>query len=145
MPAAEQDFLEAIVTRFNHHRKLIWIIAEEYQEEFSAQRVSNMAAIIRSADDRAHPIAVHKLSGLSFSEFADDPNIDQFSIQYNREMASQLHDGMVSAFVDADGRYNLNLVESAGWGTGAAARRKSWAAALGGAYVMVLGWDISNT
>ena len=145
VPAAERDFLQRIVDRFEHHKSLIWVVAEEYQEAFSAERVSNMAAVIRAADDFGHPIAVHKLSGLSFSEFADDPNIDQFAIQRNDQSAPALHADMAAAFSDAAGRYNLNMAESAGHGSGSLARRKNWAIAMGGAYVMVYEWDIAST
>lgn len=143
--AEEQAFLQALVNRFEHHLNLIWCIAEEYQERFTATRVSNIAAEIHAADDGAHPIAVHKLNGLDFSEFADDAYIDQFAIQHNVATADALHQGMVSAWVDAAGRYNLNMAEAANYGTGAAARRKSWACAMGGAYVMILGMDIAGT
>ncbi|RMD61856.1 MAG: hypothetical protein D6826_08830, partial [Alphaproteobacteria bacterium] len=145
VPAAERAFIEAIVSRFKHIDNLIWVIAEEYQEVFTPARVSNMAAIIRAADERAHPIAVHKLNGLSFTEFADDPNIDQYAIQYNEVTADQMHQAMVAQFAAANGRYNLNMSESKGHGTGTSARRKNWAAAMGGAYVMNLEWDIAST
>ena len=144
VPPGESSFLDAMVTRFDHHKFLTWVTAEEYQQAFSATRISDMAALIRASDEFNHPIAVHKLSGLSFSEFADDPNIDQFAIQYSGS-ASQLHDGMVQAFADAAGRYNLNLSEAASHGSGTEARLKNWAVAMGGAYVMVSGWDIAAT
>ena len=144
VPQAEKDFLEALVTRFKHHKHLVWVIAEEYQESFSSLRVSNMAAIVRAADP-IHPVAVHKLNSITFEEFVDDPNIDQFAIQHNVSTAQGLHDGMVTAFAEAAGRYNLNMSEAAGHGTGLEARQKNWGVAMGGAYVMVLGWDIANT
>jgi len=142
---AEREFLTALVGRFKHMRNLIWCVAEEYQERYTARRVSNIAAVIRQADGFAHPIAVHKLSGLDFSEFADDPNIDQFAIQYNADSAARLHAGMLKAWSAAKGRYNLNMSEAANHGTGAAARKKSWACAMAGAYVMVLKMDIAST
>jgi hypothetical protein len=46
---------------------------------------------------------------------------------------------------DAAGRYNLNMAEANLHGTGVTARRKNWAVAMGGAYVMVYQWDIANT
>jgi hypothetical protein len=141
----EKAFLGGLVGRFKHHRLLIWCVAEEYQERFSARRVSAIAAEIRKADDHTHPIAVHKLSGLSFTEFVDDPNIDQFAIQYNVSSPAKLHAGMVRTFREAGGRYNLNMSELAQHGTGRAARLNSWAAAMGGAYVMVLRMDIAGT
>jgi hypothetical protein len=142
---AERAFIHTLVNRFEHHRHLIWVVAEEYQEEYSAARVSNIAAEIRVADDHGHVIAVHKNHGLDFSEFADNPNIDQFAIQYNVSTASALHTGIVTAWDDAAGRYNLNMAEANLHGTGVPARRKNWAVAMGGAYVMVLGWTIDNT
>jgi hypothetical protein len=141
----ERAFLQGLVNRFKHHRHLIWCVAEEYQERLSARRVSNIAGAIRAADEHRHPIAVHKLSGLDFREFAEDPNIDQFAIQYNGKTAEQLHAGMVKAFGAAKGRYNLNMSEAAGHGTGETARKNTWACAMGGAYVMVLGMDIAGT
>ncbi|MCH8121079.1 MAG: hypothetical protein IIC00_15310 [Planctomycetes bacterium] len=141
----EKDFIHTLVNRFEHHKNLIWCIAEEYQEAFSAKRVKNIAAEIRAADDYDHVIAVHKLSGLDFSEFADAPSIDQFAIQYNQSSADALHKGMVSAFKQAKGRYNLNMSEAAEYGTGEIARKKSWACAMGGAYVMILNMDIATT
>jgi len=68
-----------------------------------------IAETIRNADDHDHVIAVHKLEGLDFSEFANDPNIDQFAIQYNDSGAEALHDAMVTAWDNAAGRYNLNM------------------------------------
>ena len=143
--SAERDFIHTIVNRFEHHKNLIWCIAEEYEEAFNVKRVSNIAAEIRAADDHEHVIAVHKLSGLRFSEFADDPNIDQFAIQYNADTASRLHRGVVNAWTYADGKYNLNMSEAADHGTGATARKKNWACAMAGAYVMILRMDIVST
>ncbi len=141
----EQNFIHSLVNRFEHHKNLIWCIAEEYQEAFSAERVKIIAAEIHAADDYNHVIAVHKLNGLDFSEFADAPNIDQFAIQYNVKTAEELHAGLVKAWKQAKGRYNLNMSEAADWGTGAEARQKSWACAMAGAYVMILGMDIATT
>jgi len=138
----EREFLRALVNRFEHHENLIWCIAEEYQEALSVKRVKSM---IRAADDYDHAIAVHKLNGLSFKEFADDANIDQFAIQYNEQTAEALHDGMVRAWRDAKGRYNLNMSEAKGFGSGKSSRQKCWACAMGGAYVMILEMDIAGT
>lgn len=141
----ERAFIQGIVNRFEHHKRWIWVIAEEYQEAFSAKRVSNIAAEIRAADDHDHPIAVHKLNGLNFSEFANDPNIDQFAIQYTNGSADGFHAAMVSAWNDAAGRYNLNMAEGHPDVFGSAARLRSWAVAMGGAYIMHLRWDIAST
>lgn len=141
----EKNFIHTLVNRFEHHRNLILCIAEEYQEALSAERVKKIAAEIKAADDYNHVIAVHKLNGLEFSEFADERNIDQFAIQYNVKTAEELHAGLIKAWKDAKGRYNLNLSESADWGTGAESRRKCWACAMAGAYVMILEMDIATT
>ncbi len=141
----ESDFIRALVDRFEHHRHLIWVVAEEYQERYSPARVSAIAAEIKAADDHDHPVAVHKLSGLSFDEFADDPALDQYAIQYNVTSADQIHAGLEIAWSEALGRYNLNLAEAADWGGGATSREKAWAAAMAGAYVMVYQMDIATT
>ena len=141
----EKNFIHSLVNRFEHHRNLIWCIAEEYQEALSVERVKNIAAEIRAADDYNHVIAVHKLNGLDFSEFAGERNIDQFAIQYNVKTAERLHAGILKAWKDAKGRYNLNMSEAADWGTGAELRQKCWACAMAGAYVMILGMDIATT
>lgn len=141
----ERDFIGTIVDRFEHHGNLIWCIAEEYQEALSVKRVKNIAAEIRRADDYDHAIAVHKLNGLSFKEFGEDENIDQFAIQYNEDSSDALHEGMVRAWRDAKGRYNLNMSEATGFGAGKGMREKCWACAMGGAYVMILDMDIAST
>ncbi len=141
----ERAFVQGIVDRFEHHKHLIWVVAEEYQEAFTPPRVSALAAEIRLADDNDHPVAVHKLSGLDFSEFADDPALDQFAIQYNVATPRDLHEGVLVAWDEAAGRYNLNLAEAFNWGSGAESRRKAWAVAMAGAYVMAFGMDIEST
>jgi len=52
---------------------------------------------------------------------------------------------MKTAWLNAAGKYNLNMSEATQYGSGATARKKHWAIAMGGAYVMVLGMDIKNT
>lgn len=141
----ERAFFVALVQRFKHLRHLVWVIAEEYSEAYLPARISRLAAVIRGADDHAHPIGVHKLAGLDFSEFADDPHIDQFTMQYFETGASALHRAVLHAHRAARGRYNINMAEAPGFGSGAAARRRAWAAAMGGAYVMVYQMDIAGT
>jgi len=141
----ERAFIEALVGRLKHHTHLVWCIAEEYAEALSAARVRNLAAVIREADDCHHPIAVHKNHGLSFAEFAEDPNIDVFAVQYNVSTADELHRGLLEARREAAGRYGVLLSEAADWGTGAEARGKAWACAMAGAPAMVLGMDVAST
>jgi len=78
LPSAEVSFIQAIVNRFENHKNIIWVVAEEYEEKFSPLRVSRIAQLIKATDDFDHPVGVHKLDGFGFSEFADDPFIDFF-------------------------------------------------------------------
>ncbi len=143
--AEERRFIHELVDAFEHHKRLIWVVAEEYQERYGPPRVSRIARAIREADEHDHPIAVHKLHGLVFEEFADDPALDQFAIQFYGFSPRELHEAMLVAWADADGRYNLNMSEAPEWGTGAEARQKAWAVAMAGAYVMGFQMDIANT
>jgi Protein of unknown function (DUF4038) len=137
--AREKDFLRGIVNRFEYHKNLIWVIAEEYTEALSDVRASRIAAYVRQVDQNHHVIAIHQHQGLVFRQ-GDDSNIDQFAVQYNVDTAQELHQGVVRAWLNAAGRYNLNFAESAPFGTGAVARKKIWSIALGGAYVMPIQW-----
>lgn len=136
----EEAFLDGIVRRFEHHKHWIWCVAEEYGEAFSAARATGIATVIRGADKHDHVIAVHKNDSLVFDEFAESPVIDQFAVQYNVETAEALHDGMVLAEKNAQGRYNVVMAEAAGFGIGAEARKKFWACAMAGVGGMALDW-----
>jgi len=144
----ERYFIETLVNEFEHHANLVWVVSEEAQEMGPdwVEHTGKIAEVIRQADDHDHVIGVHKLTGLTFEEFADNPVIDQFLIQDNTTpTASTLHSKMVTAWDNAAGRYNLNMAEARGHGTGATGRAKNWAVAMGGAYVMAKDWDIDNT
>jgi hypothetical protein len=150
VPAEEEAYLRAIVDRFETIGHLVWVVAEEYSERYSAARASNIAAVIRDADDFDHPIGVHKLNGTSFAEFATDANVDQFTMQTTAGGPDALHGNVLTAVTAAAGAFNVNMSEGhvggSDHGTGDAGRRNNWATALAGAYVMALGWDIaSNT
>lgn len=140
----EQNLIDGVVHHFAHHKNLIWVVAEEYSEAYTVTRVSNIAAAIRTADIHDHPIAVHQRNGVVF-DFATDANIEQFAIQRNVATAQLLHDEMVTAWNNSAGRYNNNMSEALSFGTGATARAKEWAIAMGGAYVMVFEMDIAST
>lgn len=142
--AEESAFVRGLVDRFEHHANLIWVVAEEYEERFSASRASALASEIRAADEHEHVVSIHQLSGLGF-DFANDENIDQFALQYNVATREALHAGVVQAWNDANGEYQVTMAEAADWGTGAESRQKSWACAMGGANVMILGMDIATT
>ncbi|NSW56595.1 MAG: serine hydrolase [Armatimonadetes bacterium] len=141
----ENHLLRTLAARFGKYRNVIWCVAEEYQEALRPERVRKIAAILKQADPNRHPVAVHKLDGLDFAEFADDPNIDQFSIQRNAQSPEELHEGLVKAWIEAGGRYSLNMSECAGMGTGSSLRRWIWACAMAGVHVMVLQMDVAGT
>ena len=145
--AEERAFIQGLVNKFKHHKHLIWCVAEEYSEKYSRERVSNIAAEIRSADKYNHVIAVHQHSGTSFSEFANDLNIEQFAMQIGASSVSGLHRDCVKAWNGASGRYNVNVAEGTNHVSGGSTeiRKKSWAAAMGGAYVMIYEMFIDDT
>jgi hypothetical protein len=143
--AAEVEFVRTLVNRFEHHRNWIWCIAEEYNEFMSPGRVKALARLIREHDEHNHPIAVHKLHGLDFTEFADTPEIDVFAVQYNESDLGTMHAGLVKARREAGGRYAVLLTECADHGTGDMGRRRNWAAAMAGtAACMALGWSFDD-
>lgn len=64
--------ISALVNRFKALTNLVWVVAEEYTEEFTTARVSDIARHIRSRDP-AHPVGVHQLSG-SLDQTSATPN-----------------------------------------------------------------------
>lgn len=145
---AERDFVHGLVDRFEHVENLIWVVGEEYQEAFSPQRASNLALEIKRADDFDHLVAVHKLSGNRFEEFADDPNMDQFLMQLvieAEDVRGEVHEKILEARRASGGRYLVTLAELAEHGTGLQAWQKSWAAAMAGAYVLVYEMHVAGT
>jgi len=138
----ERDLITTLVNRYEHLKHLVWVIGEEYSERYSATRISNIAALVKSTDDNKHPIANHQLSGITF-DHANDANVDQFAIQYNDTTVDGLHNGMINAWKNAAGRYSINMSESRdhGYGIRTTVRQKNWACAMGGAYVMVIRMD----
>lgn len=141
--AGEAAFVTAMVERFRRH-ELLWCIAEEYQEALRPARVSALAALIRRLDPW-HPVAVHKLHGSDFAEFANDPTIDLFAMQYNEADPHRLRSAVETAVGEAEGRYHVILSECADMGSGAELEAKLRLAAESGASVMVLGMDVVNT
>ncbi|NLX13165.1 MAG: serine hydrolase, partial [Phycisphaerales bacterium] len=77
---AETVFIDTMVSRFKHHKHLIWCIAEEYIEGLSGARAVKVAQRIRAQDDRQHPIAIHQNESTSF-DFNGSPYFDQFAVQ----------------------------------------------------------------
>jgi hypothetical protein len=109
---------------------------------------------------------VHLNIGLDFSAFAEDPNIDQFAVQWDESHGLKLHEAALKAWKGAGGKYNVNMAEmfpsppgdtkGPGPQLGAAPpdlkgfagggwRRRSWAVAMAGAYGMHLWMDVATT
>ncbi len=151
----EKKFIQSIVNRFEHHKNLIWCVMEEAQEigDKWHQRISKIAQAIREADDYNHVIASHQLGGNVFHH-KNDANIDQFSIQARTDLtatADDLHHWLVQGWKKAEGQYNLNISEDAAMrqliadGDHEGLRKRIWAAAMSGCYVMVLGMNVDDT
>ncbi len=152
----EKKFIQTLINRFKHHKHLIWCIMEEAQEigENWQLHTSKIAEAISEVDDYNHVIASHQLGGNIFYH-ANDPNIGQFAIQTNSDEVStveDLHQWMLKAWENSNGQYNLNMSEDYVHGNISCPnqdreeiRKRNWAAAMAGAYVMVLGMEIDNT
>ncbi|MBW2526853.1 MAG: hypothetical protein JRI23_21900, partial [Deltaproteobacteria bacterium] len=142
--AEEQAFIETLVDTFEHHEQLIWVVAENFPAALTAPRVAAIAGIIRAADDHDHVISVGRFDGSAF-EFASDPNVDQLAFESTLTTASELHAQVLPVFAAAAGAYNLNLsgVDYGAGGDGY--RRRMWAVATAGAYVMHAGQNILDT
>jgi hypothetical protein len=138
-------FITQIVDRFEHHKHLIWVVAEEYSEGMSASTARHIAQVIRAADDYGHPIANHQLSGLKF-DFPGE--MDQFAVQINASSLDAVHENALTAWKNAAGRYNVNFAEHHFLDVGRSGltdslyRKGIWALAMGGGYNMQLGdWE----
>ncbi len=147
----EREFLQTVVNKFKHHKHLIWCVMEEGQEikEDWHKHVSKIAEAIRQADDHRHVIAAHQLGGNVFYH-ADDPNIQQFALQTEGDEVKTLddmHNWMLEAWNNAAGRYNVNMSEDSNHKelNNDAMRKRNWAIAMAGAYVMAIGMDILET
>jgi len=147
----EREYIQALVNRFKHHKHLIWCVMEEGQEigENWQKHVSKIAEAIQQADDHHHVIAAHQLGGNVFYH-ADDPNIQQFAVQTDGDKVKTLddmHNWMLEAWNNAAGRYNVNMSEDSNHKelNDDAMRKRNWAIAMAGAYVMAIGMDILET
>jgi predicted amidohydrolase len=152
----ERQFILDLVNKFEHHKNLVWCVMEEGQEigKNWQQHVSKIAEAIREADDYQHVIASHQLPGGDFYH-ADDLNIDQFAIQSAYWEAGttpdSMHTWMVEVWRKTGGKFGLNMSEDrhhfdlSQTGDRETIRKRSWAAAMAGSYVMVFGMDIANT
>jgi hypothetical protein len=142
--SAEKAFLRALVEKFQDIDLLVWVVAEEYAERLSAERISNIAKVIKEYDPH-HAVGVHKNVGVSFTEFANDPNIDVFMMQIGSCSASNVKAGVSQAVKAAQGRYVVNMSEAPDCGDGDTLREQAKAAADAGGYFMVYRMDVVGT
>ncbi|MDB4583624.1 Ig-like domain-containing protein [Draconibacterium sp.] len=152
----EKSFLQELVNRFKHHKNLIWCTMEEGQEigENWHTHISKIAEAIYEADDHKHIIATHQLGGNTFFH-ANDPGISQFAIQTaegNVSSPNDLHQWLLEVRKNEDGPYSMNMSEdyvhgniSCPNGDRMDIRKRNWAAAMAGSYVMVFGMDIEHS
>jgi hypothetical protein len=139
----ERYYIEAIVKRFGHHRHLIWCVMEQVEEMGTdyIEHAKKIAEAIRQSDDHDHVISVHKRLNGSFYEFEDDPNFDQFIPEFldMEGSISGFHDGMVSYWNTARGRYNINMQGCKGLDSSDTThvRKGCWAIAMGGGYILI--------
>jgi CubicO group peptidase (beta-lactamase class C family) len=137
----EKEFLETIVKRFQHHKNLIWIVAEESEEAFTAARVHAIARVIREADKFGHIIGTHHQSDTTFRFWQPGCPLDHFAMQYNH-VGAKAHAGAVEAFRKAKGKYQVIYSENTAAKPDA---HYAWRVAMGGLMPMLLEMDIATT
>jgi len=141
LPSGWELAVDQIVNKLEHHKLLIWSVAEEYAEALSPAQVSAVADRIKAADDHAHVIGVHQNTGTSF-DFNADPDLQMFLIQHNVADANSVHHGLTSAWANTSGQKILNLAEVADHAKQdrTTVRRWNWAAAMGGVSAVQVIW-----
>lgn len=142
----ERNFITTIVDSFEHHRNLIWVVAEESEEAFSSARAQSIGSIIAGADDHGHLIGNHHHSGIEFKSHSSKGPFRHFSMQLNVETGN-----VYQRTLEARGRaltegYQMIYAENTetaqtpeGW------RKHAWSVAMAGAMPMLLGMDVATT
>ena len=146
---AEEAFIEAVVNRFEHHRDLIWLVAEESEEAYTHTRVRNVAAKIRHYDDDDHIIGNHHLSGTTFKAWAKGTALSHYSMQCTGK-TGDVHARGIEARKKAESSGNGYFViysesTSSRGNDGNDIRRHMWNIAMAGVQPMRLGMDIAGT
>lgn len=138
----ERRFLETIVKKFQHHKNLIWIVAEESEEAFSIPRMHAIARVIQQTDQHDHVIGNHHHSGTRFTSWQKGGPLHHFAMQYNVAGTAAMHNGAVRAFRQARGKYQVIYAENT---EGKPDAQHAWASAMGGLMPTLLEMDIAST
>ena len=109
----EAAFVRQIVQRFQHHRHLIWVVAEESEEALSPVRAQKLARLIRATDEHQHLIGNHHHSGTDFKAYQPETAFDHYAMQLNicgggrlPADANCLRSGCWKVPVDLRGKYD---------------------------------------
>ncbi|MDH7569186.1 MAG: hypothetical protein QHJ73_06335, partial [Armatimonadota bacterium] len=144
----ERKYVDAVVNRFKHHRRLIWCVNESANKNYPASYVARwkkIAARIHELDPYRHPIALglvvptdpDRTADTSEERYAGDATFNQSLVQHVRaQTAEEMHRIFLEFWRKAAGQYNLLLAQAWPLAHGADARQKSWAVAMAGSYFM---------
>ena len=137
----ESAFIQAIVARFQHHKNLIWIVAEESEEAYTHERVRAIAREIREADEHGHIVGNHHNSGTSFKAWEPGGALSHFAMQYEAP-GDEAHAGAIEGLEKGEGKYQTIYAENT---EGEPTAEYAWRAAMGGLMPMMLRMDIAGT
>jgi hypothetical protein len=144
----EQKYVDAVVTKFRTLRNLIWCVNESANKTYPASYVARWKKIaqrIRALDTYGHPIAIgvvpetdpNVTPGTGIDLYADDPNIDQQAAQHIQPTSvDDMYNKMRALWDAAAGKYNVLLAQAWPVYNGADGRKKNWATAMAGSYVI---------
>ncbi|MCB1096531.1 MAG: serine hydrolase [Verrucomicrobiae bacterium] len=141
----EAEFIRTMVQKFQHHRNLIWVVAEESEEALSPVRAEKLATLIRAEDKHQHLIGNHHHSGTQFKSYRPDTAFDHFSMQLN-VAPEEVYMETRAALEAAGKHYQLIYAENTETPPSTDAwRHHAWAVAMAGASPMMLGMDVAST
>lgn len=143
--AEEKAFVTQLVTRFRHHKNLIWNIGEESEEAYSTNRVQNLATLIKNLDHPGRVIGNHHLPSTTLKNFVPGGDLNHYAMQLTAK-GDEAHAGAIEAFRKAAGRYQVIFAETTAVSDDPVEmRRHIWDVAMGGLMPMLYGMDIVNT
>jgi hypothetical protein len=144
----EQKYVDAVVNQFKTLKNLIWSVNETANKTYPSgyvPRWKKIAARIRSIDTFLHPISIgivpetdpNVTPNTGMSQYVDDPNFDQVLLQhYQPTSVDDMYNKILAQWNAASGRINLMLGQAWPVNNGADGRKKNWATAMAGAYVI---------